>query len=107
MLKYSERPGTLASRTMPDNVPEDVKIDRLNRMIALQNELSAESNRRDIGKIVEVLIEGPAKRNLQQWMGRTEQNKAAVFPKGNFKPGDFVKVKVVDSSSATLICELL
>ncbi len=107
MLKYSERPGTLASRTMPDNVPEDVKIDRLNRMIALQNELSAESNRRDVGREFEVLVEGVSKRSRDQLMGRTQQNKAAVFPRGNHKVGDFVKVRVLDSSSATLICEVI
>lgn len=106
MFKYSERPGTLAARTMPDNVPEDVKIERLNRMIALQNRLSAESNRTDTGKEFEVLVEGVSKRSADQWVGRTEQNKTCVFPRGNFKVGDFVKVKVVDSSSATLICEL-
>lgn len=107
MFKYSERPGTLAARTMPDNVPEEVKIDRLNRMIALQNELSAESNRKDVGKEFEVLIEGVSKRSRDQWMGRTGQNKAAVFPRGNYRIGDVVKVKVVGSSSATLLCELV
>jgi tRNA-2-methylthio-N6-dimethylallyladenosine synthase len=107
MFKYSERPGTLASRTMPDNVPEDVKIDRLNRMIALQNELSAASNLRDVGKVMEVLVEGVSKRSREQWMGRTQQNKAAVFPRGNYKVGDLVKVRVTGSSSATLLCELV
>jgi tRNA-2-methylthio-N6-dimethylallyladenosine synthase len=106
MFKYSERPGTLASKTMPDNVPEDVKIDRLNRMIALQNELSAESNRRDIGKTFEALVEGVSKRSTQQWVGRTQQNKTCVFPRGDYRVGDTVKVHVVDASSATLICEL-
>lgn len=106
MFKYSERPGTLASKQMPDNVPEDIKIERLNRMIALQNELSAESNRRDIGHEFEVLVEGVSKRSTEQWVGRTSQNKTAVFPRGNFKVGDLVKVRVTDSSSATLICEL-
>ena len=80
MFKYSERPGTLAARTMPDNVPEDVKIDRLNRMIALQNRLSAESNRRDIGKVFEVLVEGVSKRSTDQWVGRTQQNKTSCLP---------------------------
>ena len=107
MFKYSERPGTLASRTMPDNVPEEVKVERLNRMIALQNELSAESNRRDIGKVFEVLVEGFSKRSREHMMGRTQQNKAAVFPRGTVKVGDFVKVRVTDASSATLICELV
>ena len=105
MFKYSERPGTLASREMPDNVPEEVKIDRLNRMIALQNELSAASNARDVGKVFEVLVEGPSKRSRDQLMGRTAQNKAVVFPRGNFKTGDLVKVRVIGSSSATLLCE--
>lgn len=107
MFKYSERPGTLASKTMPDNIPEDVKIERLNRMIALQNELSAESNRKDVGKTFEVLVEGVSKRSTAQMVGRTQQNKTCVFPRGNAKIGDFVKVRVVDSSSATLICDLV
>ncbi len=106
MFKYSERPGTLASRQMPDNVPEEVKIERLNRMIALQNELSAASNIRDRGHVFEVLVEGVAKRSHEQMVGRTSQNKTAVFPRGNAKVGEFVKVRVLDSSSATLICEL-
>lgn len=106
MFKYSERPGTLASKVMPDNVPEDVKIDRLNRMIALQNELSAASNRRDVGLTFDVLVEGVSKRSKEQMVGRNQQNKTCVFPRGTFRIGDTVKVKVVDSSSATLICEL-
>ncbi len=106
MFKYSERPGTLASREMPDNIPEEVKIDRLNRMIALQNELSAESNRRDEGKVFEVLVEGVSKRSTDRWIGRTQQNKTCVFPRGNFRVGDLIKVRVVGSSSATLLCEL-
>ena len=107
MFKYSERPGTLASREMPDNVPEDVKIERLNRMIALQNELSRESNRRDEGKIFDVLVEGVAKRSKEQMVGRTQQNKSVVFPRGDVKVGQTVKVKIIDSSSATLIGELV
>lgn len=106
MFKYSERPGTLAARTMPDNVPEDVKIDRLNRMIALQNRLSAESNRRDIGKEFEVLVEGVSKRSTDQWIGRTQQNKTCVFPRGDFRIGDTIRVRVTDATSATLICTL-
>lgn len=106
MFKYSERPGTLASREMPDNIPEEVKIERLNRMIALQNRLSAESNARDVGKTFDVLVEGVSKRSTSQWVGRTQQNKTAVFPRGDFKVGDTVKVKVISTSSATLICEL-
>lgn len=106
MFKYSERPGTLASRTMPDNVAEDVKIERLNRMIALQNRLSLESNRNDIGKQFEVLVEGVSKRSKDQFVGRTSQNKTAVFPRGNFRVGDLVDVFVRDASSATLLCDL-
>lgn len=102
MFKYSERPGTLASREMKDNVPEEVKIDRLNRMIALQNELSLESNRRDIGKEFEVLVEGPSKRNAEEYCGRTSQNKFVVFPRGDIKAGDFIRVRITDASSATL-----
>lgn len=102
MFKYSERPGTLASRMMPDNVPEEVKIERLNRMIALQNELSLESNRRDIGKTFEVLVEGRSKRSAEEYFGRTTQNKVVVFARGNTRPGDFIKVRIVDASSATL-----
>lgn len=107
MFKYSERPGTLASREMPDNVPEDVKIDRLNRMIALQNELSAESNRKDIGKVFEVLIEGTSKRNAEELFGRTSQNKVAVFPANGHKPGEFVKVRIKDATSATLLADIV
>ena len=105
MFKYSERPGTLAARTMPDNVPEEIKIDRLNRMIALQNELSAASNLKDVGKVMEVLVESVSKRSKEQFMGRTSQNKAAVFPRGSYRVGDIVKVRVTGSSSATLLCE--
>ena len=105
MFKYSERPGTYASKHLPDDVSEKVKIDRLNRMIALQNELSAESNRRDVGKTFEVLVEGVPKRSREQLFGRTSQNKVVVFPRGNHRIGDFVNVRVIDSSSATLIGE--
>ena len=107
MFKYSERPGTLASRTMPDNIPEDVKIERLNRMIALQNELSAASNRADEGKEFEVLVEGVAKRSKEQMVGRTSQNKTAVFARGDAKVGQLRRVRVLESTSATLICELI
>lgn len=105
MFKYSERPGTYASKHLPDDVSEKVKIDRLNRMIALQNELSAESNRCDVGKTFEVLVEGVSKRSREQLFGRTSQNKVVVFPRGNHRIGDFVNVRVIDSSSATLIGE--
>lgn len=107
MFKYSERPGTLASRSMPDNVAEEIKIERLNRMIALQNELSAASNRRDIGREFDVLVEGISKRSTEQLVGRTEGNKACVLPRGGISVGQTVRVKVVDATSATLICELI
>ncbi|MCH5216379.1 MAG: tRNA (N6-isopentenyl adenosine(37)-C2)-methylthiotransferase MiaB [Muribaculaceae bacterium] len=105
MFKYSERPGTLASKTMPDNVPEDVKIDRLNRMISLQNQLSLESNQKDVGKVFEVLVEGYSKRSNDDLCGRTQQNKVIVFPAKNYKKGDLVMVRVIGASSATLIGE--
>lgn len=107
MFKYSERPGTLAARTMPDNVPEEVKIERLNRMIALQNELSLISNRRDVGKQFNVLVEGPSKRNPEEYYGRTSQNKVVVFPRLDSKPGEFRDVRITDASSATLRGELI
>ncbi len=106
MFKYSERPGTFASQHLPDNVPEDVKIDRLNRMIALQNELSAESNRRDVGKDFAVLVEGVSKRSKEQMVGRTETGKAVVFSRGNARIGQIVTVNIVSSTSATLIGEI-
>ena len=107
MFKYSERPGTFASRNLPDNVPEEVKIERLNRMIALQNELSLESNLRDVGKEFEVLAEGRSKRCEEQLVGRTSQNKAVVFPRGDHKKGDLVRVRIVSATSATLHGELV
>lgn len=102
MFKYSERPGTFASQHLPDNVPEEVKIERLNRMIALQNELSLTSNRADIGKRFVVLVEGPSKRDAEEYFGRTTQNKVVIFPRGNARPGDLVEVEVEEASSATL-----
>lgn len=102
MFKYSERPGTFASKHLADNVSEEIKIDRLNRMIALQNELSAKSNAEDVGKEFEVLVEGRSKRSADEFYGRTSQNKVVVFPRGNTKPGDFIRVIVESSSSATL-----
>ena len=102
MFKYSERPGTYASKHLPDDVPEEVKLRRLNEMIALQNELSAESYRKDVGKTVEVLVEGVSKRSRDQLFGRTQQNKVVVFDRGNHHIGDFVRVNITDSSSATL-----
>ena len=107
LFKYSERPGTFASKNLPDNIPEEVKIERLNRMIDLQNQLSLRNNKKDIGKEFEVLVEGRSKRNSEEHFGRTSQNKVVVFPKGKTKPGDFVKVKILDASSATLKGSLL
>ncbi len=102
MFKYSERPGTYASKHLPDDVPEETKIRRLNEMIALQNELSAESYKKDIGKTYEVLVEGVSKRSKEQFFGRTPQNKVVVFDRGNHHIGDLVMVKIEESSSATL-----
>ena len=107
MFKYSERPGTYAARHFEDDVPEEEKIRRLNEIIALQNELSLESNRRDVGKTFKVLVEGFSKRSREQMCGRSQQNKMIVFPKGDTKPGDFVKVRITEASSATLIGELV
>ena len=102
MFKYLERPGTYASKHLPDDVPEEVKIRRLNEMIELQNQLSAESNAKDVGKTFEVLAEGVSKRSKEQLFGRTEQNKVVVFDRGTHRIGDFVKVRITESSSATL-----
>jgi len=107
MFKYSERSGTYASKHLADDIPEEVKIRRLNEIIALQNRLSAESNARCVGKEYEVLVEGFSKRSRSQLFGRTEQNKVVVFDKGNHRVGEFVRVKVTDSSSATLLGEAL
>ena len=103
MFKYSERPGTFAAKHLPDNVSEDVKIERLNELIRLQTEISAEQNRKDVGKTFEVLVEGFSKRSREQLMGRTEQNEAVVFDKQNYHIGDRVMVEITDSTSATLI----
>lgn len=105
MFKYSERPGTFAAKNLPDNISEEVKIARLNEIIALQTRMSALSNERDINKTFEVLVEGFSKRSREQLFGRTSQNKVVVFPKGDHKIGDFVKVKVLSTTSATLIGE--
>ena len=102
MFKYSERPGTYASKHLPDNIPDEVKTERLNRMIALQNELSLASNRRDVGREFEVLVEGVSKRSSEELFGRTSQNKVVVFARGNRKAGDMARVRVTDASSATL-----
>ena len=102
MFKYSERPGTYASKHLPDDVPEEVKIRRLNEMIQLQTELSAEANRRDEGREFDVLVEGYSKRSREQMCGRTEQNKMVVFDKGDSRVGQTVRVVITGSTSATL-----
>ena len=107
MFKYSERPGTFAARNLPDNVPEEGKIDRLNRLIALQNELSLCSNRRDVGHTFEVLVEGRSKRSASDMFGRTEQNKVVVFAAGDTHVGDRVMCRVNSATSATLLGELV
>ena len=107
MFKYSERPGTYASKHLPDDVPEEVKVRRLNELIALQNELSAESNRRCEGAVYEVLVEGVSKRSKEQLFGRTEQNKVVVFNRGTHRIGEFINVKITGSSSATLKGEIV
>lgn len=107
MFKYSEREGTYASRHLEDDIPEDVKIRRLNEIISVQNKLSAEANQRCIGKEYEVLVEGVSKRSREQLFGRTQQNKVVVFDRHNVKIGDYVQVKINDASSATLHGELV
>jgi len=103
MFKYSERPGTKAARKLIDNVSESVKAERLSEMIALQNRLSGKSKKSDIGRIVEVLIEGYSKRSTEHLSGRTSQNKVVVFPAGEHKKGEYTKVLIEKSTSATLI----
>ncbi len=105
MFKYSERPGTYASKHLPDDVPEETKIARLNEMIALQNELSAANYKQDEGKEFDVLVENYSKRSREQLCGRTEQNKMVVFDKGSHHIGDIVRVRIVRSTSATLFGE--
>ena len=102
MFKYSERPGTYASKHLPDDIPEDVKVRRLNELIALQNELSAESNKRCIGKEFDVLLEGVSKRSKDQLFGRTGQNKVVIVDRSNHHIGETVRVQITESSSATL-----
>ena len=107
MFKYSERPGTYAHKHLPDNIPEEEKVRRLNEIIALQTQLSLESNQREIGKTVEVLVEGFSKRSRDDMFGRTEQYKTVVFPRTNQKIGDFVQVRVWEASAATLKGEIV
>ena len=103
MFKYSERPGTYASKHLPDDVPEEEKIRRLNELIALQTEISAQQNKKDEGKIFDVLVEGFSKRSHEQLCGRTEQNKMVVFPKEGHHIGETVRVRITSSTSATLL----
>ena len=105
MFKYSERPGTFAQRNLGDDIPEDVKTARLTEIINLQNQLSADSNRRDVGKEFEVLVEGTSKRSEEQLFGRTSQNKVVVFDRGDHKVGDYVRCRITGCSSATLFGE--
>ena len=105
MFKYSERPNTFSARHFTDDVPDEVKGRRLNEIIALQNELSVESNRRDVGKEFTILVEGESKRSPEQLCGRTSQNKMVVFDRGDHKAGDYVRVRITGSSSATLFGE--
>lgn len=107
MFSYSERPKTLAERKYEDDIPEAIKNRRLTEVINLQQRLSKESNERDLGKVFEVLVEGPSKKNPDEFAGRNSQNKVIVFPKGNTKKGDYVQVKVNSCTSATLIGELV
>jgi tRNA-2-methylthio-N6-dimethylallyladenosine synthase len=109
MFFYSERPGTLAARRYEDDIPEDVKKRRLDDIVRLQNRLSLEKNRQDVGKIVEVLIEGDSKKSAQDWRGRNSQNKVVVFPKAGFlhRKGDYARVMVEDCTGATLIGKII
>lgn len=105
MFKYSERPGTYAAKHLPDNVSEEEKVCRLNKLIHLQTAISSEQNKKDEGKVFEILIERFGKRSREQLLGRTPQNKAVIIPRGNHRIGDFVTVRITDSSSATLFGE--
>ena len=106
MFKYSERPGTFAAKHLPDNIPEEVKIHRLNQIIALQNQLSLTSNLNDIGKTFEVLVEGYSKRSRNDFYGRTSQNKVVIFPKNGTKIGDLIDVTIHRATGASLIGEM-
>lgn len=105
MFAYSERPGTLASKKYPDDIPYEVKTARLNEIIALQGRMSLKSNEKEIGKVMKVLVEGPSKKNPAELCGRAGSNKMCVFPSRGEKPGDYCEVRVVSVTSATLICE--
>ena len=105
MFAYSERPGTLASKKYPDDIPYEVKTSRLNEIIALQGRMSLKSNEKEIGKVLKVLVEGPSKKNPDQLCGRAGSYKMCVFPSRGEKPGDYCEVMVTSVTSATLICE--
>ena len=105
MFAYSERPGTLASRKYPDDIPYETKTQRLNEIIALQGRMSLKSNEKEIGKTLKVLVEGPSKKNLDELCGRASSNKMCVFPSRGEKAGDYCEVEVVSVTSATLICK--
>jgi len=109
MFFYSERPGTLAQKRYKDDVPANVKKRRLQEIVELQSRLSLASNKRDVGKTFEVLIEGNSKKSEQDWMGRNTQNKVVVFPKENYSlnKGDYVMVKTTDCTQATLIGKII
>ena len=107
MFKYSERPGTYASKHLPDNIADEEKIRRLNELIALQTEISAQQNKKDEGKEFDVLLEAFSKRSREQLMGRTEQNKAVVVNKGSHHIGETVRVRITGSTSATLLGEII
>jgi tRNA-2-methylthio-N6-dimethylallyladenosine synthase len=107
MFKYSERPGTKAARKYKDDVPEEIKSARLSEIIALQNKLSARGKRTDVGEIYEVLVEGTSKRSADQLYGRNSQNKVVVFNRGNSVKGNYVRVLIERSTSATLIGKII
>ena len=105
MFKYSERPDTVAAKKFEDNISEEIKSKRLTEIINLQRQLSHHSNKADIGKVFEVLVEGTSKKSKEQLSGRNSQNKVVVFPKENYKVGDYVQVKITDCTTATLVGE--
>ena len=107
MFKYSERPGTYAQKHLPDNISEEEKVRRLNEIIALQNQLSLESNQREVGKVVEVLVEGYSKRSRDDMYGRTSQYKTVVFPRQGRHIGELVNVRISSASAATLKGEIV
>ena len=106
MFAYSERPGTLASKKYPDDIPYSLKTERLNEIIALQGRMSLKSNEKEIGKVLKVLVEGPSKKNPDELCGRASSNKMCVFPSRGEKAGDYCEVQVVSVTSATLLCNV-